>query len=93
MSLGRWAPTSTVPAMLLNGRQLADEARLRQPGLKVLYATGYTRNAIIHQGRLVVESAMSDLRSGSESLEALSRPGSAPTRLQDRRGPKLPPAD
>jgi two-component system NtrC family sensor kinase len=36
----------------MNGRQLADEARRRQPHLKVLYATGYTRNAIIHQGRL-----------------------------------------
>ena len=36
----------------MNGRQLADEALRRRPGLKVLYATGYTRNAIIHQGRL-----------------------------------------
>ena len=36
----------------MNGRQLADEARRKRPGLKVLYATGYTRNAIIHHGRL-----------------------------------------
>jgi two-component system NtrC family sensor kinase len=36
----------------MNGRQLAEEAARRRPGLKVLYATGYTRNAIIHQGRL-----------------------------------------
>ena len=36
----------------MNGRQLADEACRRYPSLKVLYATGYTRNAIIHQGRL-----------------------------------------
>jgi two-component system NtrC family sensor kinase len=36
----------------MNGRQLADEAQRRRPGLRVLYATGYTRNAIIHQGRL-----------------------------------------
>ena len=36
----------------MNGRQLADEVLKRRPGLKVLYATGYTRNAIIHQGRL-----------------------------------------
>jgi len=36
----------------MNGRQLADEALRRRPALKVLYATGYTRNAIIHQGRL-----------------------------------------
>jgi len=36
----------------MNGRQLSDEALRRRPDLKVLYATGYTRNAIIHQGRL-----------------------------------------
>jgi two-component system NtrC family sensor kinase len=36
----------------MNGRQLADEARRRRHDLKVLYATGYTRNAIIHHGRL-----------------------------------------
>ena len=36
----------------LNGRQLADEAHRRFPGLKVLFTTGYTRNAIVHHGRL-----------------------------------------
>ncbi len=36
----------------MNGRQLADEARRRQPGLPVLFTTGYARNAIVHQGRL-----------------------------------------
>jgi nitrogen-specific signal transduction histidine kinase/CheY-like chemotaxis protein len=36
----------------MNGRQLADEARRRHPGLIVLFTTGYTHNAIIHQGRL-----------------------------------------
>ena len=36
----------------MNGRQLANEALRRRPILKVLYATGYTRNAIIHHGRL-----------------------------------------
>jgi CheY-like chemotaxis protein len=36
----------------VNGRQLADEARRRLPTLLVLFTTGYTRNAIIHQGRL-----------------------------------------
>ena len=35
-----------------SGRQLADEARRRQPGPKVLFTTGYTRNAIVHHGRL-----------------------------------------
>jgi len=35
-----------------NGRQLAKEAQRRKPGLKVLFTTGYTRNAIVHHGRL-----------------------------------------
>jgi two-component system, NtrC family, sensor kinase len=36
----------------MNGRKLAEEARAQQPSLKVLYMTGYSRNAIVHQGRL-----------------------------------------
>ena len=36
----------------MNGRKLADEARRHDPSLKVLFMTGYSRNAIVHQGRL-----------------------------------------
>jgi len=36
----------------MNGRQLADELRRRQPELKVLFMTGYSRDAVVHQGRL-----------------------------------------
>ena len=36
----------------MSGRQLADVARLNQPYLKVLYTTGYTQNAIVHNGVL-----------------------------------------
>ncbi len=36
----------------MNGRQLANEAQRLRPGLGVLYTTGYTRNAIVHDGRL-----------------------------------------
>lgn len=36
----------------MSGRELADLARRRQPDLKVLYTTGYTRNAIVHNGIL-----------------------------------------
>jgi PAS domain S-box-containing protein len=36
----------------INGRQLAEEVRRRWPDLKVLYTTGYARNAIVHHGRL-----------------------------------------
>ena len=36
----------------MNGRQLAREAILRLPKLKVLYTTGFSRNAVIHNGVL-----------------------------------------
>ena len=36
----------------MNGRQLAEEARRIRPGIKVLFTTGYARNAIVHHGRL-----------------------------------------
>jgi len=36
----------------MNGRQLVDEAVKRRPGLKTLYTSGYTENAIVHHGRL-----------------------------------------
>ncbi|CAN7279263.1 CHASE3 domain-containing protein [Bradyrhizobium sp. LjRoot220] len=36
----------------ISGRQLADEVAKRRPGIKVLYTSGYTDNAIVHQGRL-----------------------------------------
>jgi len=44
--------TDVVMPAGLDGRQLADEALRRRPGIKVLYTTGYTRNAIVHNGRL-----------------------------------------
>ena len=36
----------------MNGRKLADEARRRRPSLKLLFTTGYTRNAVVHNGVL-----------------------------------------
>ena len=36
----------------MNGRKLADAAVMKQPGLRVAFMTGYTRNAIVHNGVL-----------------------------------------
>ena len=36
----------------MNGRILADEVKRRRPKLPVLFTTGYTRNAIVHNGTL-----------------------------------------
>ena len=43
----------------LNGRQLADAARLKRPGLRVLFITGYAEKSIVGDG---------DLESGMEIL-------------------------
>jgi CheY-like chemotaxis protein len=36
----------------MNGRELADKLRAGRPAMQVLFMTGYSRNAIVHQGRL-----------------------------------------
>jgi PAS domain S-box-containing protein len=36
----------------MTGRQLADAARVHRPGLPVVFASGYSENAIVHHGRL-----------------------------------------
>jgi len=36
----------------MNGRQLAEAAKTMKPDLKIIFMTGYSRNAIVHQGRL-----------------------------------------
>jgi signal transduction histidine kinase/CheY-like chemotaxis protein len=43
---------------VLDGRRLADRARAARPGLKVLYTTGYTKNAIVHNGMLDADVAL-----------------------------------
>ena len=36
----------------MNGQQLSERARALRPNIKVLFTTGYARNAIVHHGRL-----------------------------------------
>ena len=52
-----------------NGRKLADEALKRRPELKVLFTTGYTRNAVVHNGVL---DAGVDLLGKPYSVEQLA---------------------
>ena len=54
----------------MTGRQLADRAIAERPGLKVLYTTGYTRNAIVHNG--IVDYGVSFLAKPF-SIEGLAR--------------------
>ncbi|WP_181707631.1 ATP-binding protein [Chthonobacter rhizosphaerae] len=44
--------TDVVLGGSMSGRALAEAATKRRPGLRVLYTTGYTANAIVHHGRL-----------------------------------------
>ena len=44
--------TDVVMPKGMSGRQLADLALKLRPELPVLFTTGYSRNAIVHQGRL-----------------------------------------
>ena len=55
----------------MNGRQLAEEALRLRPKLPVLFATGYTRKAIIHHGRLDpdVELLSKPFHSGSSRAQ------------------------
>ena len=53
-----------------NGRRLAEEARRSSPHLKVLYTTGYARNAIVHHGTL---DAGVELLGKPFTVEALGR--------------------
>ncbi len=53
-----------------NGREVAEMLRERHPGLKVLYMSGYTRDSIVHDGRL------------DEGIEFLEKPFTPETLLQ-----------
>jgi CheY-like chemotaxis protein len=42
----------------ITGRVLSDQALVLRPDLKVLYMTGYTRNAIVHNGVLDADARL-----------------------------------
>ena len=44
----------------INGRQMADAARVRRPNLKVLFITGYAENAALSNGHLLTRHACPD---------------------------------
>ena len=57
--------TDVVLAGSIDGRRVADQALARRPGLPVLFTTGYSRDAIMHDGRL------------DEGVELLTKPFTA----------------
>jgi PAS domain S-box-containing protein len=62
----------------LNGRELGKRAAQLRPGLKILYMTGYSRNAIVHQGRLdegvdLLEKPVSHAKLALKVREVLDR--------------------
>ena len=42
----------------LSGREVAEEAKRLRPSIKVLYTSGYTKNAIMHGGRLDADARL-----------------------------------
>lgn len=63
----------------INGRELGRRAQQIRTGLKVLYMTGYSRNAVVHQGRLdegvdILEKPVSQAKLALRVREILDRP-------------------
>jgi CheY-like chemotaxis protein len=63
----------------INGRELGRRAQQIRPGLKVLYMTGYSRNAVVHQGRLdegvdLLEKPIPQAKLALRVREMLDRP-------------------
>ncbi len=67
-----------------SGRVLVDKAVLLRPGLKVLFTTGYSRDAIVHQGRLdagvqLISKPFTYDQLAARVRDTLDLPSSAPT--------------
>lgn len=62
----------------INGRELGRRAQQIRPHLKILYMTGYSRNAVVHQGRLdegvdLLEKPVTQARLALKVREILDR--------------------
>jgi CheY-like chemotaxis protein len=67
----------------INGRELGRRAQQIRPGIKILYMTGYSRNAVVHQGRLdegveLLEKPISQAKLALRVREMLDRFGREP---------------
>jgi DNA-binding response OmpR family regulator len=57
----------------INGRELANRARELQPNIRVLFMTGYSQDAFVHQGRMDPEIELIEKPFRSERLAARVR--------------------
>ena len=67
----------------INGRELGRRAQELRPDLRVLYMTGYSRNAVVHQGRLddgvdLLQKPVSQPQLATRIREMLDRPARLP---------------
>lgn len=66
----------------MTGAQVAEQARAKLPGLRILFTTGYARNAIVHHGRLdagvqLLTKPFTFADLSSKVRETLNQPGGA----------------
>jgi FixJ family two-component response regulator len=52
----------------LSGRELADRLKQRRPGIKVMFMSGYTDDAIVHRGALEEEAEFIQKPFGPDQL-------------------------
>ena len=65
-----------------NGRELANEVERRRPGTKIIFMTGYSRNAIVHHGRLdpgieLIPKPLTERVLARKIRQVLARPSSS----------------
>ncbi len=63
----------------MNGRELADRAKELRPSLRIMFMTGYSRNAVVHHGRIdkgvdLLQKPITQADLASRVREMLDRP-------------------